>query len=249
MQSRSAKTDLTRSLGAAVDQVQAIGRATGKLVGAATDAQGGALRQAMRAVGIKALPMPSLSNASACGLPRCDCPPADLGEIRKVVDRAEEVRIAFRVHNTTRARRLFRLNARPIASPSGQAGGAITVTPAQVDLDPGEFQTVQVQVDARQHKSGADYRSVIDIASERCETMHLGVSVEVADEDDAPTIDLHCCCEPRVRPLRWYHHYYCDPRPAGHDDHTQASDAVSHKAAQPPGASAAAGTSDAQGKA
>jgi hypothetical protein len=226
--------------------VEAIGRATGRLVDAAGEAQGGALRQAMRAAGIRHLPRPSISNASACGLPRCDCPSPDLGEIRKFVDKPDQVRLALRVRNTGKKRRIFAMTAQPIVSQGGQAGGAITLTPASVDLDPGEVQTVQVQVDARQHKPGSDYRSIIHVASERCETMHLGVSVEVAAEDEAPTIDLHCCCEPRPRPLRWYHHYYCDPHPAGGQGRGYEE---AHLRTEAPGAAGPAGTSGAQGKA
>ena len=246
MESRSARSGLARSVGKAFEQVEAIGRATGRLVAAAGEAQNGAFRQAMRAAGIGNLPRPSLSNASACGLPRCDCPSPDLGEIRKVVDRPDQVRLAFRVRNTTKARRRFAMTAQPIASQGGQAGGAITVTPASVELNPGEVQTVQVQVDARQHQPGSDYRSIIHVASERCETMHLGVSVEVAGEDEAPIIDLHCCCEPRPRPLRWYHHYYCDPRPAGGQ-----SRGYDEAPPQPetPGAAGPAGTGGAQDQA
>ena len=40
-----------------------------------------------------------------------------------------------------------------------------------------------------------------------------------------PVIDLHCCCTPRARPLKWYHHYYCDPplrqRPQGDNSDDQ----------------------------
>lgn len=246
MENRSARTSLTRSFGRAFEEMEAIGRATGRLVGTAGDAQAGILRQAMRAAGIDRLPRPSLRNASACGLPRCDCPSPDLGEIRKVVDRPDQVQLAFRVRNTTRGRRRFAMTAQPMASPGGRAGGNITVTPASVELDQGEIQTVQVQVDARRHQPGTDYRSIIHVASERCETMHLGVSVEVAGEDEAPTIDLHCCCEPRPRPLRWYHHYYCDPRPAG----GQASGPDGARPqAEAPDAPSSAPASRAQGKA
>lgn len=214
MDDRRRRHRATRGLGPALDQVEIIGRAAERIVRIATEAQSAAVRQAFRAIGFRHLPRPSFDKARACGLPRHHCPSADLGEIRKVIDRSEQVELTFRVRNTTRSRRTFTLAVRSDASQGSSAGASVTLTPPSVDLDPGEIQIVRVQVDATQYEPGVAYHRTITIAARNCETMRLGVCVEIArHEDCAPLVDLHCCCEPRSRPLRWYDHYYCDPAP------------------------------------
>jgi hypothetical protein len=232
MDSRPARRGLARSLGTIFTQAEAIAQATGKLIGAATEMEGGTLRRAMRAVGAPRLPRPSLAYASACGLPRCECPSADLGEIRRVVDKPGPVRITFPVRNGSKAGRTYALSAQPIGS-----GGSIAVTPESVELDPGEIRSIDVAIDAMQQSPGAEFRSIVKIASKGCETLYLGISVELARDDDLPIVDLHCCCEPRMRPLRWYHHYYCDPKPSP-DHHPQQESPQTCGPAGPAGTSA-----------
>jgi hypothetical protein len=213
MENRTARSGLTRSLEAAIFQAQGIGRAVREIATIVIDTQDSALRQAMGAVGLRGLPRPSLAKASSCGLPSCECPSTDLGEIRKVIDQPRPVSLAFRVRNTTKERRVFTLSAKPVMSEEGNPGGSIALVPATVDLDPGEVQMVRAQIDATGHEVGLGYNSIVTIATRNCEDMYLGVSVFVEREIDcAPLVNLHCCCHPRLRPLRWYHHYYCDPQ-------------------------------------
>lgn len=222
MESRTARSGLTRNLEAALVQAQGIGRAVREIATIAIETQDSALRQAMGAIGLQGLPRPSLAKASSCGLPSCECPSSDLGEIRKVIDQPRRVSLAFRVRNTTKERRVFALAAKPVMSEDGKPGGGITVVPASVDLEPGEVEMVRVEIDASGHETGLGYNSIVTVASRKCEDMHLGVSVLVEREiDSAPLVNLHCCCHPRPRPLRWYHHYYCDPQEQPHDDHVR----------------------------
>lgn len=213
MESRTAGSGLARNLEAAVAQAQGIGRAVREIVAIAAETQDSALRRAMGTLGLPNLPRPSLAKASSCGLPSCECPSSDLGEIRKVIDQRRPVSLAFRVRNTTKERRVFTLAAKPVMSADGRPGGRIALAPASVDLEPGEVEMVRVEIDATGHDVGLNYTSIVTVASRDCEDMHLGVSVLVEHEvDSAPLLNLHCCCHPRPRPLRWYHHYYCDPR-------------------------------------
>jgi hypothetical protein len=213
METRAARSGLTRNLEATIVQAQGIGRAVREIAAIAIGTQDAALRQAMGAMGLRGLPRPSLARASSCGLPSCECPSPDLGEIRKVIDEPRLVSLAFRVRNTSKERRIFTLAAKPVMSEDGKPGGSITLVPASVELEPGEVEMVRVQIDAVRHEVGLGYNSIVTIASRNCEDMHLGVGVLVEREIDcAPLVNLHCCCHPRPRPLRWYHHYYCDPQ-------------------------------------
>lgn len=212
MPDRSRRGDGSRRLGRALDQIEIMGRAADRVIEIAAEAQGAAMRQAFRAMGFPSLPRASFDKARACGTPSHACPSPFLGEIRKVVDRREHVHLAFRVRNVTRCRRLFTLSVGPHSPQGGATGGSVTLSPASVDLDPGEIAIVRADVDASQYEAGVAYRRIVTIASRNCEPMRLAICVEVEREEDcAPLVDLHCCCEPRMRPLRWYHHYYCDP--------------------------------------
>lgn len=208
--SRTAASDLGRGLKDAFGQAQTIVRAVRDIATLAGTAQSGAMRRAFAVGGVQ-LPMPSLRKASSCGLPACDCPSPDLGEIRKVVEDGKEVRLRFRVRNTSRSRRTYTLSASPVSGSGGQPGGALVLTPASVDLDPDETMVVQAQFGASNYERGLDYSSTVVVSAPNCEPMRLRLTVMVERENEAThTVDLFCCCKPRVRPLNWYHHYYCD---------------------------------------
>jgi len=211
---RRLRTNLGGSLNAAVKQVQAIGRAAESIANEFGGLQAPSLRDALDSIGLRGLPLPSLARARACGTPECHCPSPDLGEVRKVVDRPEKVSVGFRFRNGSGARRTFDLQAGSITAETGEAGGAVAVSPNSLDLGPGEIGVVRVDVDASQHRRGVDYVGAVKVSAKSCEDMTLTVVVAVEPETDVlPIVDLHCCCHPKVRPLRWYHHYYCDPPP------------------------------------
>lgn len=101
-------------------------------------------------------------------------------------------------------------------SETGEAGGAVSFAPSSITLDPGEVGLVRAAVDAARHVEGRDYASRVELNAEHCETQTLTMMVTVRrPEEDAPVVDLTCCCHPRPRPLRWYHHNYCDPPEKG----------------------------------
>ena len=211
---RRLRGDLTGNLDAAIKQVQSIGRAVGEIANAMGGVQPASLRQVLDNVGLSALPLPSLSRARACRLPECHCPPPDLGEVRKVVDRPEKVSLGVRLRNATGERRTFALAPGAMMAETGETGGAMSLSPSSVELDPGGFSVLKIAVDASQHRRGVDYVGAVRVTSKDCEDMTLTVAVMIEPElQSVPTVDLHCCCHPKVRPLRWYHHYYCDPPP------------------------------------
>lgn len=211
--SRAATSDLARSLKDAFAQAQSIGRAVSTIAGIAGATQTGVMQRVMQASGLPTLPMPSLQRARGCRLPECDCHSTDLGEIRKVVDTGRDVRLAFRLRNTTKTRRTFGLVADPVVGDNGQPGGGVKLSVDHVDLDPGETAIVEADFIAAGQEPGVNYGSTVVISSANCETMRLRLTVMVERETAyVPVIDLHCCCHPRLRPLRWYHHYYCDPK-------------------------------------
>lgn len=209
---RRMRSDLTGNLNAAFKQVQTIGRAVGEIANSVGGLQPTSVRQAMDSLGLGGVPLPSLSRARACGVPECHCPPPDLGEVRKVVDRPEKVTIGVRMRNATNQSRTYAFAAGAIMAETGEAGGAMTLSVNSVDLQPGAQSVLQVSVDASEHRRGVDYVGAVRVTSKDCEDMTLTVAVMVEPEQESlPLVDLHCCCHPKVRPLRWYHHYYCDP--------------------------------------
>jgi hypothetical protein len=213
---RRMRRDIGISVDTALKQVQVIGRAIAEIVSSVGEIQPLSLRQTLDSLGLREVPLPSLALARACRVPDCRCPSPDLGEVRRLVDRPEQVTIGLRLRNTTRARRSFALHVGKIISDSGEAGGPMSLSAAFVDLDPGEIAPISVTIDATQHRRGLDYTGAVRVTSKDCEDMTLSVVVVVQPEVDvAPLVDLHCCCHPAARPLRWYHHYYCDPAPSG----------------------------------
>lgn len=172
------------------------------------------LRQLLDSMGLSALPLPSLQNARTCAVPSCDCPPPDLGELRRLVDRPGPVQIAVRFRNTSKKQRIFDLSAGELVDAGGTVAGKMSLEPAQVTLEPGQTTALHITAELRDMQPGVDYSAAVRITAEHCETMYLGVVIRLQPEiERVPVIDLHCCCDPRLRPLKWYHHYYCDPAP------------------------------------
>lgn len=120
---RRIEADLVATVSAALKQAQVIGRAIGEISNAIGAIRPLTLRQTLDSIGLKDVPLPSLARARACGAPDCRCPSPELGEIRRVVDRPEQVDIAVRLRNTTRSRRSFALQAGKVVSQTGEAGG------------------------------------------------------------------------------------------------------------------------------
>jgi hypothetical protein len=169
-----------------------------------------ALRAIAEGIGLDRLPRPSIARASACRIPQCQCPSADLGEIYKEADRPEVVQLSFRMRNNGQSHRTYALSAQPAVAALGGAGGPVLVTPASVALEPGEVATIVVTVDASAHEDGAEYTSAVAISADGAAARFMQVGVLIRRKPDyAPIIDMHHGCGPR--PLRWYHHFYCEP--------------------------------------
>lgn len=206
------RANLGGNVNAAVKQIQVIGRAAGAIANEISGLPTVSLRQTLDSLGLAALPLPSLARARACGTPECHCPSPDLGEVHKVIDRPERTEIGVRFRNNSGARRTFELKAGALIAETGEPGGDMTLSAPSLELDPGKIGVIRVQVDASKHRRGVDYVGAIKASSKDCEDMTLTIAVSVEPESDTlPIVDLHCCCHPKLRPLRWYHHYYCDP--------------------------------------
>jgi hypothetical protein len=122
------------------------------------------------------------------------------------------VTAAVRLRNSGKSERSYRLDAAPLQSTAGEPGGHVGVEPAELKLGPGESAVVRLLADASKHARGVDYETTVHIRSKGCDDLTLGLTVLVeAEKDVVPTLDLHCCCTPPGRRLRWYHHSYCQP--------------------------------------
>jgi hypothetical protein len=133
--------------------------------------------------------------------------------LRKVACEPGQVPLAFRVRNTSKERRTFSLTATPLACSRTAQLGTVALSPSHMDLAAGQTAVIMATVDARAQHRGETASAVVEIASEGCDTMSLMLAIDMEREAEMPVVDLHCCCSARPRPLRWYHHYYCDPRP------------------------------------
>lgn len=223
---RTQRANFAINMESAGKQATVIARSIGDLVGTIGDTLGGAqpasVRELLDSLGLAAVPLPSLAKARTCGTPACDCPSPDLGEIRRVIERPDRIEIAVRLRNRTSRPREYTLEAGEIETAEGQKAGALVVAPAVVKLEAGEVTVVRVAVDASKFETHADYGGTIKVSAEKCEPMRLGVVVRIEPEVAVvPVVDLHCCCTPKLRPLRWYHHYYCDPAPERQPDDRQ----------------------------
>lgn len=214
---RAQRLNLSNNLGAAGKQAIAIARSVGNLaetLGAGLGTRPMSAREMLDAVGLTGVPLPSLAKARSCRLPSCDCPSPDLGEIRRVIERPERVEIAVRLRNTTGKQREYKLDGGAIETETGDAAGQLVITPDQLTLEPGDTAVVRFEADASKFADRLDHAAAIKISAENCDPMRLAIVIRVEPEVAVvPVVDLHCCCTPKVRPLRWYHHYYCDPAP------------------------------------
>ena len=149
---------------------------------------------ALRALGLR-IPPPSLANARACAVRERRCPGPHLGELHRTLDAPGRAEVTFRVRNRSSCKRTYSLAGSAMKSEAGEGGGAVAVTPATLDLEPGEVGLVRVSVDAQEHAAGSTYVSRVQLGAEGCETQFLVLAVTVrCCPDEAPLIDLHCCC-------------------------------------------------------
>jgi hypothetical protein len=209
---RATLDNLSANIDAVTRQARVIANSVTEISRSMTPTAVPSMREFLDSIGLRGLPLPSLANARTCTLPSCDCPAPDLGEVRRVAERADDLNFSVRFRNTTDKARDFAFEAGELQAEDGKDGGSMTLSTKSVALESGATAVIQVAVGGRQFRPDVDYCGQIRINAKNCETMHLGVCVRIQTVvERVPTIDLHCCCEPRLRPLRWYHHYYCDP--------------------------------------
>lgn len=154
-----------------------------------------------------------------CEVPRYADPDPWLGEVVRDAYVGETIRVPLHLKNKTRKTRTFHVDAtRPVKNIRGEGGAVLrpnattfTLLPFDADL----FE-VTLPISAEFFKPGFDYTTQIVITSEKCADQILGFRVRVLSEDTAPVIKLGCPCDPPVRRVNWYDHFYCDVR--GCDD-------------------------------
>jgi hypothetical protein len=198
--------------GNVIQNVGAMGGILRDFAAATTELQGAILRDltaTLRDIGLSGI---SLRHARSCSFPEAVCCDPDLGVVTRDAHQGETVRIPVRFRNTTGRHRSFTIAvAGPFKDLQGRAAKEPTVTPTSFDLDDGEASQVVVATPVGDDFAvGSEYSTRLIVRSEGCEDQHLTVTIRVST-DAGPVIRLCCGCEPGLRPLRWYHHYYCDP--------------------------------------
>ena len=209
--SRSGGSFAARS-GNIVQNIGAMGGVVRDFMAATTELQGAILRDLTSALRDIGLPGISLRHARSCSFPEYVCCDPDLGTVTRDAHQGEELRIPVSFRNTTGRRRSFAIAvAGPLKDLQGRTTKAPSVTPTSFDLDDGEAAQVVVATSVgEEFDAGSAYSTRLIVRSEGCEDQHLTVTIRVSC-DTGPVIGLCCGCEPKLQPLRWYHHYYCDP--------------------------------------
>ena len=204
--------DLNDTLGGMVKQLRVVGAAVMGMAEVMRDTQSDSLRDIFKNLG---LPMPSLSRAQTCRMPDCGCddPTGDLGTIRRELDRPDGAVFTVTLRNRDCKARTYRIDGGTMATGNPDQQSAIAVDPATVTLDAGERAQLRIMVDASKYDYGTRATGQVTVRAEDCTPQYLGVAISVVRPyEPIPTIDLHCDCKPNLRPQRWYHHYYCDPK-------------------------------------
>lgn len=200
------------TLGGMVKQLRVLGSVALGMAETMRDAQSEQTRDFFRNLG---LPMPSLSRAQTCRMPDCGCDDAsgDLGTLRRELDRPEAATFTVTLRNRDCTARTYRIDGGPLSSGNPDNAPDISVDPASITLQPGERAQLRIAADASKFEYGTHATGQVVVRAEDCAPMYLTVAVSVVRPyDPIPTIDLHCDCQTGMRPQRWYHHYYCDPK-------------------------------------
>lgn len=147
-----------------------------------------------------------------CEIPQYPCPNPRLGTVVREAYVGEQIRVPLRLKNKTRKVRTFQFTAQPLLNVRGEPGATLDLNPTEYTLEPGEVKLVdtRLSVSPNQFQPGFDYTGNIVITSEKCDPQILKFTLRVKSEDAAPVIKLGCPCDPPVRRVNWYDHFYCD---------------------------------------
>ena len=147
-----------------------------------------------------------------CEVPRYPCPDPRLGTVVREAYVGEQIRVPLRIKNKTRKVRTFNFTAQPLSNVQGESGGIPNLSPTEDTLEPGEVKLLDMSltVSEDQFQPGFDYTGNIVVTSEKCDPQILKFTLRVKSEDAAPLIQLGCPCDPPVRRINWYDHFYCD---------------------------------------
>lgn len=147
-----------------------------------------------------------------CEVPSYPCPNPLLGTVVRETCVGEQIRLPLKVENTTRKARTFQFTTEPLRNVQGETASAFDLSPSQYTLGSGEVRILEASlaVNREEFTPGFDYTSNIIVFSENCDPQLLRVILRVQSVDAAPLIKLKCPCDPPVRRVNWYGHFYCD---------------------------------------
>ncbi|MFL6200155.1 MAG: hypothetical protein ACJ76J_13330 [Thermoanaerobaculia bacterium] len=147
-----------------------------------------------------------------CAFPPAHCPDPCVGTIVQEVFAGEVREVPIQARNGTNAPRTYTFHIdRPLRNSRGDEAGVPNLAPPQLSLRPGETGLVRLRLNVGESfHPGFSYSTEAVIASRGCADQLLEIQVLVLTDDGGPGIALGCPCDPPVRPLLWYHHFYCD---------------------------------------
>lgn len=147
-----------------------------------------------------------------CEIPAYPCPDPFLGTVMREAYIGEQILLPLKVKNTTRRTRTFHFRTEALRNVQGETASALELSPSQYTLAPGEVRILEasLSVSREEFTPGLDYTSDIVVSSETCDPQLLRVVLRVKTVNAAPLIKLKCPCDPPVRRVNWYDHFYCD---------------------------------------
>ena len=155
-----------------------------------------------------------------CEIPQYPCPNTCLGTVVREAYVGEQIRVPLRIKNKTRKARTFQFTTEPLRNVRGEMAATLALNPSQCILEPEEVKVLDtcLMVSADQFQPGFDYTGNIMITSEKCNPQILRFTLQVKSENTAPLLKLSCPCDPPVRWVNWYDHFYCDIKDHRDDD-------------------------------
>ena len=194
--------------------LQGLALATQQFVSAVSQIQSAVTDDALRSLrgAIERNTPIRLRSGRACDRPEAVCCDPHLGTVTRPARLGETVRLTAKLRNGTGKSRTFTIKAdQPLRNSRGETAGAAKVEPASLTLAPGETRLITATVAVGDgFSTGFTYATDVTVETEGCDPQRLPIAVAVESDVAAPLVVLCCGCEPPVRPLRYYHHFYCD---------------------------------------
>ncbi|HHM05551.1 MAG TPA: hypothetical protein ENJ19_07385 [Gammaproteobacteria bacterium] len=191
------------------DNMQTLAAAARAFFGTATEIQSAVVNEFLGTFNIKP---GRRAFKGSCDFPEPCRPDTHVGRLVRSAYPGECVRIPVKFRNATGKPREFDFRAeQPLVNSRGEQARPLKLSRTTVRLLPEQSGMTVLSVDLDDaFRTGYEYATDIIIVSEGCEPQRLKIVINVQSDDACPVIKLGCPCDPPLRPLRWYHHYYCD---------------------------------------